>query len=245
MNYGASQTFTITPNTGYHVSSVLVDGVSVGSGVELHLQQRPGRSHDLRHLQQPVHHHRLPGLDGSISPSGNVSVNAGDSQTFTVTPNTGYQVASVLVDEVSVGAVSSYTFNNVQADHMISATFSVIQYIITTSAGPDGSISPSGSVSVNYGASQTFTITPNTGYQVASVLVDGVSVGAVSSYTFSNVQADHTISATFTVIQYVITASAGSGGSISPSGSVSVNYGSSQTFTINANAGYHSLGGPS
>ncbi len=50
---------------------------------------------------------------------------------------------------------------------------------------------------MNYGASQTFTITPNTDYHVADVLVDGVSVGAVTSYTFSNVIANHTISASF------------------------------------------------
>lgn len=66
---------------------------------------------------------------------------------------------------------------------------------VTASAGSGGSISPSGSVSVAYGGSQTFTITPNPGYRVRDVLVDGVSVGAVKSYTFSNVQAAHTIEA--------------------------------------------------
>ena len=69
---------------------------------------------------------------------------------------------------------------------------------VTASAGSGGSISPSGSVSVAYGGSQTFTITPNPGYRVRDVLVDGVSVGAVKSYTFSNVQVAHTIEAFFT-----------------------------------------------
>jgi hypothetical protein len=68
---------------------------------------------------------------------------------------------------------------------------------ITASAGSHGSIAPSGSVSVNYGANQTFSITAATGYHVASVLVDGGSVGAVTSYTFTNVTANHTISASF------------------------------------------------
>jgi hypothetical protein len=70
-------------------------------------------------------------------------------------------------------------------------------YTITASAGSHGSITPSGSVSVNYGASQTFNITPNSGYHVANVLMDGSSVGAVTSYTFTNVTANHTISASF------------------------------------------------
>jgi hypothetical protein len=80
------------------------------------------------------------------------------------------------------------------------ATFTIKTYTITaTTAGTGGSISPKGTVKVNYGASQTFTITPDTKnrYAIADVRVDGKSVGAVSSYTFTNVTANHTIYATF------------------------------------------------
>lgn len=70
-------------------------------------------------------------------------------------------------------------------------------FTITATAGANGSISPSGEVSVEAGGSKTFTITANEGYKIADVLVDGESVGAVSSYTFSGVQAKHTIEATF------------------------------------------------
>jgi len=181
------------------------------------------------------------GSGGSISPSGSTSVTSGGSQTYTITPSSGYQIANVLVDGVSVGAVSSYTFSNVTAGHTISATFSAVQvvtYTITGSAGSGGSISPSGSTSVTSGSSQTYTITPSTGYKIANVLVDGVSVGAVSSYAFSNVTANHTIAATFSTLTYTITASAGTGGSISPSGSATVNYGGSQTYTITPSTGY-------
>jgi hypothetical protein len=70
-------------------------------------------------------------------------------------------------------------------------------YTITATAGANGSISPSGAVSVANGGSQTFTITPNGGYLVQDVLVDGGSVGAVTSFPFTNVGANHTISASF------------------------------------------------
>lgn len=72
-----------------------------------------------------------------------------------------------------------------------------VTYTITASAGPNGSISPSGSVTVNQGSNKSFTITPDSGYSIDDVLVDGSSVGAVSSYTFTNVTQNHTISATF------------------------------------------------
>src|SRR5205807_1009482 len=106
--------------------------------------------------------------------------------------------------------------------------------VITASAGAGGSISPSGAVSVNYGANQTFAIAADGCHTIADVLVDGVSLGAVASYAFSNVTAAHTIAAWFSLNTYTIAASAGAGGSITPSGSVSVNCGANQTFAIAA-----------
>ena len=70
-------------------------------------------------------------------------------------------------------------------------------HTIRASAGTNGTISPAGWTSVGEGGEQTFTITPDAGYAVAKVLVDGRSVGAVTSYTFRNVTQDHTIEAVF------------------------------------------------
>jgi hypothetical protein len=73
------------------------------------------------------------------------------------------------------------------------------KHTITATAGSNGSITPSGTVSVNEGDNQTFTVTSFTGYHIADVVVDNSSVGAVSSYTFNNITSDHTINATFTI----------------------------------------------
>ena len=70
-------------------------------------------------------------------------------------------------------------------------------YTIKATAGVNGSISPSGNVSVREGRDQTFTITPDKGYAVANVKIDGKSVGAVKSYTFENVKGNHAIEAIF------------------------------------------------
>ena len=117
----------------------------------------------------------------------------GAGQAFTITADSGFVIADVLVDGVSVGAVSSYTFTDVVADHTIAASFAVVTFSITVTQGSNGVIAPSGTVTVNYGAGQVFTVTPDAGYHIADVLVDSVSVGAVGSYAFVNVQADHTI----------------------------------------------------
>lgn len=146
-------------------------------------------------------------------------------------------MSNVLVNGQSVGAVTSHTISDVTAPKTISVSFVPVVptvYTITASvSGSGGGISPSGSVQVNSGGSQKFTITPASGYRVSDVLVNGASVGAVGSHEIMNVQANGTITASFTPITYTITASvSGSGGSISPSGMVQVNSGSSQKFTI-------------
>ena len=71
------------------------------------------------------------------------------------------------------------------------------KYTITATAGEGGSITPNGDVSVKEGASQTFAITADNGYEIADVLVDGNSVGAVETYTFDEVKANHTITVSF------------------------------------------------
>ncbi|MGB9730181.1 MAG: WD40/YVTN/BNR-like repeat-containing protein, partial [Thermoprotei archaeon] len=160
------------------------------------------------------------------------------SQTFTITSNTGYKIKDVKVDGVSVGAVSTYTFENINKDHTIEAIFEPITFVITASVSSGGSISPSGLVSVNYGSSQTFTITPNTGYKIKDVLVDNKSVGPVTAYTFTNIIENHTIQAIFEPITFIIFTSLENNGTIIPSGIITVNYGDSKTFTITPNTGY-------
>ena len=147
------------------------------------------------------------GPGGSITPSGAVQVVLGANREFTITANAGYVIDKVLVDGVNnPAAVASgkYTFTNVNAGgHAIAATFVVApgHFTITASAGPHGSISPSGAVPVAQGAIREFIITADSWYVIDKVLVDGVNnPAAVASgrYTFTNINANgHTIAATF------------------------------------------------
>ncbi len=175
---------------------------------------------------------------GSINPSGVVSVNPGANQTFNVTPNAGYHLDSLIVDGTKVDSTTSYTFTSVNANHTIRAVFAINQYTINASAGPEGTISPNGTVVVNYGSNQTFTISPTTGHHVDSLVVDGVERDSITSYTFFNVTSNHTIESYFGINQYSIVATAGVHGMISPVGTVSVTFGDNQTFTITPDSGY-------
>ncbi len=137
------------------------------------------------------------GTNGSISPDGPQVVPFGTDLRFTIAADTGYHVADVLVDGVSVGAVASYDFTNVVKNHTIEASFAIDTFTVTSSAGSNGSISPLGPQTVPYGGSQTFAITPNPGFHVLDVLVDDASVGAVMSYDCTNVKGNHTIAVSF------------------------------------------------
>jgi hypothetical protein len=100
------------------------------------------------------------------------------------------------------GAVFTVTVSNAGgsvngSSAKLTVTSGATQYAITASAGANGAISPSGTVKVAQGASQVFTITPAAGYVVQGVTVDGQSAGAVTTYTFTDVEAKHTIAATF------------------------------------------------
>lgn len=238
---GMSQTFTIAPATNYVISDVLVDNVSVGP-VTTYTFPSIDTNHNIFAVFTPVISNftitASADANGTISPSGSISVPKGATQAFAITANTGYNIEDVLVNGASVGAVPSYTFSNVTADCTLSASFAPKTYIINASVGTNGTISPSGSITVTHGTSQSFTITPSTDYKVQGVMVDGASAGTVTSYTFPNVTAPHNISASFIGSTYSIAASAGTGGSISPSGTVTVKNSANQLFTIIPTANY-------
>ncbi len=158
------------------------------------------------------------------------------SSSVVFSPITGMPNAALLIQISLINNPDVARTITVDANGVINEYLSA-SYIITVFAGSGGSISPPGPITVIGGDNSFFSITADPGYAISDVLVDDVSQGAVSSYNFINVQTDHTISASFIVV-YTITASAGSGGSILPSGDVSVNEGDNRSFTINSDNGY-------
>ena len=159
--------------------------------------------------------------------TGNTSVIYGEKLTLTTTGGSGMGAVTYRIDNaistgeatidpetgvltpVKVGSVSVIATKAGDNDYndVTSAPFVLMikpatptgepNYTIKATAGAGGSISPSGNVSVREGGDQTFTITPDKGYAVANVKIDGKSIGAVKSYTFENVSSPHTIEAIF------------------------------------------------
>jgi hypothetical protein len=176
---------------------------------------------------------------GSVSPT-TATVAEGGSQTFTATPNSGYAVYQWHVNAVYVQTGgTTYTVQNVQSDMTVTVSF-LPTYTMTATAGPGGSVSPT-TATVMQGYLQTFTATPDNGKEVDQWTVNGTVVQTGGNTYTRQSDANRAIHVTFkdiaaTPTTYTLTASAGSGGSVSPT-TATVAEGGSQTFTATPNQG--------
>ncbi len=139
----------------------------------------------------------------SGTPAGNVSLLVDNGTTATqglIAGSTTFTITSPSAGTHILNA--AYAAQGNFGAGLASGTLTVSQataanYTITATAGPHGSINPSGTVSVISGKDKAFTIKPDPKHTIKDVQVDGVSQGPVASYTFINVTANHTIDATF------------------------------------------------
>ena len=185
-----------------------------------------------------------PAGGGTISVAGQtdaapaqVAVEIGDSQTFTITPDAHHHVVDVVVDGVSQGQLTSYTFSGVTADHTIAASFAVDQAVLTvTTVGHGGVVKTPERGTYDYGSPVRLTATADPGWQF--VLWSG-DVASVANPLDVTVNGAMNVTATFVLVTHTLTASAGAHGGISPAGEVTVNDGADQSFTITPDAHCH------
>lgn len=146
--------------------------------------------------------------NGSITPSGNIVgemlAEHGSELNFSFLPDDGYYIQDVLIDGQSVGDTDSYTFENLSSHHTLEVVFAIYTYTIAITQGENGQIKPfsgslnaEGNMVVSHSSQQSFLIIPDEGYSIVDVRIDDESIGAVPAYSFVNVTADHSLSASF------------------------------------------------
>ena len=225
---GSVETLEITPDNGYVIDEVKIDGqnVSVCNILDVKMDGdrtvsvsfRPVSTQDIAvtiDVDAKIEIRTTGGeIDfGKVVPSGEVKVRPGSSLKISILLNPGFEIEDFKVDGKSVGKVTEYTIENIQksVDISISVIKNVDGYTIKASAGNGGKISPPGDVKIEKGKDATFMFSANSGYAVSDVTVDGRKVVASGSYTFKAVSGNHTISVAF---KYV---GGGGGGSVTPS----------------------------
>jgi hypothetical protein len=205
--FGTDKTFYFTAENGYYLAHVLIDGINNSDAVvagmyhftnvsDNHTISAQFEKKTYNVTCQAVQGAIVTPIDGSTSP-----VEHGGRYRFKVILEEGYSQSNIvvrangLVINMSGGA---YTINNIVKDQIITIDrVTLNQYKITAIAFNGGTISPAGIFTVTYGDSKTFEIIPKEGYMIDDVEVDGVSMGALESFTFTNIQANAIIKAYF------------------------------------------------
>ena len=234
VNYNTSgAAVTAVADTGYHFVS-WSDGVTTATRTDTNVTANKSVSATFAINTYTIT--TSAGAHGTISPVS-PSVSHGADRPFTITPDTGYHVATLTVDGSPVTPATTYTFTNVTAAHTIGVTFAINTYTLTYTAGTGGTISGTSPQTVAHGSSGTaVTAQPTTGYRFVS-WSDGVTT---ATRTDTNVTSDKSVSATFAINTYTLTYTAGSGGTISGTSPQAVNHGSNGTaVTAQPNTGYH------
>ena len=187
---------TVTPGQTFHVRKAANGSIPASEGTEFTIPARPAAP-----AAPTVKSKTYSSVTLEVILGAQYSMDGGatwqDSPEFTgLSASTAYRfVARYGATESRFASLASAELNVTTNAALSGGGYTY--YTIKATAGVNGAISPSGSVSVRSGKDQTFTITPDKGYAVANVKIDGRSIGAVKSYTFENVRRAHTIEVIF------------------------------------------------
>ena len=211
---GSNLTYTVLPNTGYTISSIVVDGQPTTETAE---HQYTFTNIQANHTIGAVATQVMP---TSVSITGVSSIEVGNAAQFyaTVLPSTSYDktitwsssnisVATIsssgLLTALAIGTVTitATTVNNVQKTYQVSIVAAKVHYVITSSNATGVTVSPLGAQDVIEGNDITFTFSASSGYTLQYAVVDGVQTPnfdntSSDTYTFTDIQSDHTITAT-------------------------------------------------
>lgn len=251
---GNDITLYIIPESHYSIDDVMVDGFSMGA-ISQYTFNDVTSAHSIsasfvrntRTITVAAIENGEILINGSGENGTTLTVDEGSEAEIAIRPGPGYEIDSVTIGAMTYsldGEIGDRTSEfrrtiTVNNNISVSAVFRVAPHIVTTNVGPNGTISPM-NPQVSHGGDVTFTITPNPGYSIRSLSVDGnpESVDEHNQITLYNVQNDRTLSVDFAEdITYTITTVAGANGSVTPE-NPEVAAGSDVTFTITPEPGY-------
>jgi len=262
---GQTYTFTVTPNSGYYISSISGCNGSAYTGNSSSTTARTyttgavtGNCTVTAQFAQGTPTYTVSGsayAGGTISPAS-AQVQSGQTYTFTVTPNSGYYISSIsgcngmaYTGNSASTTARTYTTGAITSACTVYAQFAqgTPTYTVSGYVGADGGTISPASAQVQSGQTYTFTVTPNSGYYISSIsgcngtMFTGTSANtAARTYTTGAVTSNCTVTARFEKLgTYTISIQTSSiGGTISPT-SAQVNPGATYTFTVIPDAGYY------
>ena len=252
IDWGTGKTFRVVADSGHAIQQIKRDGVVIydfsGSKIDMfdYVLENVVADTQIEVTFEPITYDIIVIVvgNGTVTPGTTTAV-FGSSKVFTITPNAGYRIWSITLDGVDMPVTAAsgdsqiFTISNINSDHVLSVKFVTCVLKITGIAGSNGTIRPS-ELWVEYYSFASVSVIPNEGYEIASIYIDGVKVddskiakgGVAQNISFEHVTEDHEVRATFSKIKLTISASAGEGGTISPSGLIEYEYGANASFVI-------------
>jgi hypothetical protein len=203
VNYGADQKYTWYTFPGFEVKNVFIDGLdnldAVADGEYTFTDVKVPHTIDV--IAGPiVLNISASAIGGIITPSGDIPVVYGENQLFTFKAPQGIEIETVLIDGIvnsEAATNGAYSFVNVKENHTIEVIFKTSKYYVEAKSNGSGTIEPAGITEITYFDVITYTITPDDGYQISYVLVNGNNMGAIDSYMFIEADSDGNIEVFF------------------------------------------------
>lgn len=198
-NAGAICTLSAISNEGYVFENWTKDGIPVSSQATYSFEVVEN-AYYVAHFRQGLSGYTIsvsanPSNGGIVNGGGTFA--AGVDCTVLATANDGFVFKNWTEDGIIVCVYDSYTFHVDRSRSLVANFEALPSFTITATAGPNGSITPQGVVEVPQGGEVTFILSANFGASIKQVLIDGSDIGPVETYSFTNVNRDHTIYAVF------------------------------------------------
>ena len=205
VNYGGAITLQANANSGYKFDCWKEGNNVISKDAKYTVSNITGNREFTAYFSQTQYN-----VSVSVTPqdtgytAGGAAYQAGKDVTLTATAYQGYHFEKWTSGDKVLGTDTTLVLKNIQADINIVANFAknnVKNYTITANcANAGGTISPAGASTVSEGSYMIYSITPKSGYTIAGVTVDNVPVGALNTYSFTGINANHTITASFSAI---------------------------------------------
>lgn len=192
---GADATIQIIPDAGYVIDTIQDNGILqvIAAPYVIHNVLRNHEVTVTFRADRYTVRAMVPEGNGSVSPEIQAIAQGGDAS-VTITPNQGYEIESIHDNGVLQPIANPYMIQNVTADHTVSVRFRTARYTVSAGvSGGHGSVSPA-TQEVEHGDSASITISPDAGYEIASISDNGEARGSSSPYIIQNVTEDHLVS---------------------------------------------------
>lgn len=247
VDHGGDLTINVTPDEGYQVKSV--------TSTESHVIEDKGNN---EYLIKDITKNDTINIvlekksytvtvnvagNGTISPTGNGTVEHGSDYVITLTPDVNYAIKNVTSSDYTIENTvgNIYTIKNVTADGSVDVAFEGAEQTITINAGDHGVVTPSGAQTALYGEDLVIQVTPNEGYHVKliSATSHSIMVNTDGKYTIKNINCDDTINVIYEINEYSVGIEKTGNGAVAPNTTQTIIHNGSLVITPTADAGSH------